>query len=144
MKDPLDSAYQHHSFTELRTVWHSRTSTSGRISANAAHLRLRPGFQYRSDHRKPNPDNRGRRFQTTRTASSETVSGSPAIEQRPGFIIKLLNTLKQHNVLTVTKPDRLGRNAIDVDTTVARLAEMRVQAGCLVLGGVDLPALRAA
>jgi DNA invertase Pin-like site-specific DNA recombinase len=44
------------------------------------------------------------------------VSGSSAIEQRPGFI-KLLNKLEQDDVLIVTKLDRLG--AIDVATTVA-------------------------
>jgi putative DNA-invertase from lambdoid prophage Rac len=49
------------------------------------------------------------------------VSGSSAIEQRPGFI-KLLNKLEQDDVLIVTKLDRLGRNAIGVATTVARLA----------------------
>jgi DNA invertase Pin-like site-specific DNA recombinase len=39
---------------------------------------------------------------------SETVSGSSAIEQRPGFI-KLLNKLEQADVLIVTKLDRLLR-----------------------------------
>jgi Resolvase, N terminal domain len=57
---------------------------------------------------------------------SETVSGSSAIEQRPGFI-KLLSKLEQDDVLIVTKLDRLGRNATDVATTVARLAEMGVR-----------------
>jgi putative DNA-invertase from lambdoid prophage Rac len=65
------------------------------------------------------------------------VSGSSAIEQRPGFI-KLLNKLEQDDVLIVTKLDRLGRNAIDVATTVARLSEMGVRVHCLALGGVDL------
>jgi putative DNA-invertase from lambdoid prophage Rac len=34
--------------------------------------------------------------------------------------------------------DRLGRNAIDVATTVARLAALGVRVHCLALGGVDL------
>jgi putative DNA-invertase from lambdoid prophage Rac len=67
----------------------------------------------------------------------ETVSGSSAIEQRPGFI-KLLNKLEQDDVLIVTKLDRLGRNAINVATTVARLGEMGVRVHCLALGRVDL------
>ena len=72
-----------------------------------------------------------------RRVVSETVSGSSAIEQRPGFI-KLLNKLEHDDVLIVTKLDRLGRNAIDVATTVARLAAMGVRVHCRALGGVDL------
>jgi putative DNA-invertase from lambdoid prophage Rac len=72
-----------------------------------------------------------------RRVVSETVSGSSAIEQRPGFT-KLLNKLEQDDVLIVTKLNRLGRNAIDVASTVARLAEMGVRVRCLALGGVDL------
>jgi putative DNA-invertase from lambdoid prophage Rac len=41
-------------------------------------------------------------------------------------------------VLIVTKLDRLGRNAIDVASTVNRLAQMGVRVHCLALGGVDL------
>jgi putative DNA-invertase from lambdoid prophage Rac len=68
---------------------------------------------------------------------SETVSGSSAIEQRPGFM-RLLDRLERDDVLVVTKMDRLGRNAIDVATTVDRLADMGVKVHCLALGGVDL------
>jgi putative DNA-invertase from lambdoid prophage Rac len=68
---------------------------------------------------------------------SETVSGSSAIEQRPGFL-KLLDRLEKDDVLIVTKMDRLGRNAIDVGTTVEKLAAMGVRVHCLALGGVDL------
>jgi putative DNA-invertase from lambdoid prophage Rac len=68
---------------------------------------------------------------------AETVSGSSAIEQRPGFL-KLLDRLEHDNVLIVTKLDRLGRNAIDVATTVAKLEAMGVRVHCLALGGVDL------
>ena len=68
---------------------------------------------------------------------SETVSGSSAIEQRSGFI-RLLDRLEQDDVLIVTKMDRLGRNAIDVATTVGKLATLGVRVHCLALGGVDL------
>jgi putative DNA-invertase from lambdoid prophage Rac len=72
-----------------------------------------------------------------RRVVSETVSGSSAIAQRPGFQ-KLLNKLDQDDVLIVTKMDRLGRDAIDVSGTVAKLAEIGVRVHCLSLGGVDL------
>jgi putative DNA-invertase from lambdoid prophage Rac len=73
----------------------------------------------------------------TRRVVSETVSGSSSIEQRPGFL-RLLDKMERDDVLIVTKLDRLGRNAIDVGTTVARLAAMGVRVHCLALGGVDL------
>ncbi|MGB0969216.1 MAG: recombinase family protein, partial [Halocynthiibacter sp.] len=41
-------------------------------------------------------------------------------------------------VLIVTKLDRLGRDAIDVSTTVAKLEEIGIRVHCLALGGVDL------
>src|ERR1700760_3877300 len=72
-----------------------------------------------------------------RRTVTDTVSGSSAIEQRPGFM-KLLDRLEPDDVLIVTKLDRLGRNSIDVQTTVNRLAEQGVRVHCLALGGVDL------
>jgi putative DNA-invertase from lambdoid prophage Rac len=68
---------------------------------------------------------------------TETVSGSSAIEQRAGFM-RLLDKLEKDDVLVVTKLDRLGRNSIDVQTTVNRLADLGVRVHCLALGGVDL------
>jgi putative DNA-invertase from lambdoid prophage Rac len=68
---------------------------------------------------------------------TETVSGSSAIDQRPGFL-KLLDRLERDDVLVVTKLDRLGRNSIDVQTTVKRLDDLGVRVHCLALGGVDL------
>jgi putative DNA-invertase from lambdoid prophage Rac len=72
-----------------------------------------------------------------RRTVSETVSGSSAIEQRPGFM-RLLDKLEADDVLIVTKLDRLGRNAMDVTATVDRLAKLGVRVHCLALGGVDL------
>ena len=72
-----------------------------------------------------------------RRTVTETVSGSSAIEQRPGFM-KLLDRLERDDVLVVTKLDRLGRNSIDVQTTIGKLETMGVRVHCLALGGVDL------
>jgi putative DNA-invertase from lambdoid prophage Rac len=68
---------------------------------------------------------------------TETVSGSVAIAQRPAFA-RLLDKMERGDVLIVTKLDRLGRDAIDVSTTVARLEALGVRVHCLALGGVDL------
>ncbi len=68
---------------------------------------------------------------------TETISGSMAASERPGFG-KLLDKLEAGDVLVVTKLDRLGRNAMDVRTTVEVLAGMGVRVHCLALGGVDL------
>ena len=68
---------------------------------------------------------------------TETISGSVAIAQRKGFK-RLLEKLETGDVLVVTKLDRLGRDAVDVSTTVARLEKMGIRVHCLALGGVDL------
>jgi putative DNA-invertase from lambdoid prophage Rac len=68
---------------------------------------------------------------------AETLSGSTAIAQRPGFM-RLLDRLEAGDVLIVTKLDRLGRDAIDVSATVAALEARGVHVHCLALGGVDL------
>ena len=68
---------------------------------------------------------------------AETVSGSEAIARRRAFG-RLLDRLEQGDVLVVTRLDRLGRDAIDVAGTVARLEAMGVRVHCLALGGVDL------
>ena len=53
---------------------------------------------------------------------TETISGSRAIAQRPGFG-RLMGKVERGDVLIVTKLDRLGRNAIDVSSTVTKLEE---------------------
>jgi len=67
----------------------------------------------------------------------ESISGSVAASERPGFA-KLRDRLESGDVLVVTKLDRVGRNAMDVRTTVEGLAESGVKVHCLALGGVDL------
>ncbi|MBU9437957.1 recombinase family protein [Burkholderia multivorans] len=68
---------------------------------------------------------------------SETVSGSVPAFERKAFA-KLVDRLEDGDVLIVTKLDRLGRNAMDVRSTVERLASIGVRVHCLALGGVDL------
>ena len=67
----------------------------------------------------------------------ETISGSVAATQRKQFA-RLMDRLEADDILIVTKLDRLGRNAMDVRSTVERLAESGVRVHCLALGGVDL------
>ena len=68
---------------------------------------------------------------------SETVSGSVVALQRDQFA-RLADRLEPGDILVVTKLDRLGRNAMDVRTTVEALADTGVRVHCLALGGVDL------
>ncbi|RWA56056.1 hypothetical protein AU476_04775 [Cupriavidus sp. UYMSc13B] len=68
---------------------------------------------------------------------TESISGSVTATERPQFA-KLLDRLEPGDVLIVTKLDRLGRNAMDVRSTVDRLAAEGVRVHCLALGGVDL------
>ena len=103
-----------------RTFAYVRVSTAGQTTENQVREIDAAGF-------KVDP----------RRVVSETVSGSSAIDQRPGFM-RLLDKLEADDVLIVTKMDRLGRNAIDVATTVDRLAAIGVRVHCLALGGVDL------
>jgi putative DNA-invertase from lambdoid prophage Rac len=67
----------------------------------------------------------------------EQVSGSTIASQRPLFA-KLLERIERGDTLVVTKLDRLGRDAIDVQQTVQALDSMGVRVHCLALGGVDL------
>ena len=68
---------------------------------------------------------------------TETVSGSVAIARRREFS-RLLDKMETGDVLVVTKLDRLGRDAIDVSSTIDRLDKMGIRVHCLALGGVDL------
>ena len=103
-----------------RTFAYVRVSTGGQTAENQIQEIQRAGF-----HIEP------------RRIISETVSGASAIEQRPGFV-KLLDRLEPDDVLIVTKMDRLGRNAIDVKSTVERLKSVGVRIHCLQLGSTDL------
>lgn len=72
-----------------------------------------------------------------RRVIEEAISGSTPAAGRPGFQ-KLLERMEEGDVLVVTKLDRLGRNAMDVQGTVQMLANTGIRVHCLALGGVDL------
>ena len=103
-----------------RTFAYARVSTTGQTTENQIQEIEAAGF-----HVEP------------RRIVTETISGSTAIAQRRGFS-KLMDRLEVGDVLIVTKLDRLGRDAIDVSSTVKALAGMGVRVHCLALGGVDL------
>ncbi len=83
-----------------RTFAYVRVSTTGQTTENQIQEIEAAGF-----HVEP------------RRIVTETVSGSVAIAKRRGFS-RLLDRLESGDVLIVTKLDRLGRDAIDVSTTV--------------------------
>lgn len=67
----------------------------------------------------------------------EVISGSVEAKQRTGWN-RLIERLESGDVLVVSKLDRLGRNAMDVRSTVEGLASRGIRVHCLALGGVDL------
>ena len=67
----------------------------------------------------------------------ETISGSVPALQRPGFV-SLLDKLEDGDTLVVTKLDRLGRDAIDVQQTVKLFKVRGVRLIVLQLGNLDL------
>lgn len=68
---------------------------------------------------------------------TESISGSVAAAQRPGFS-KLVDRMEEGDILVVTKLDRLGRNAMDVRSTLEKLTALGIKVHCLQLGGADL------
>jgi putative DNA-invertase from lambdoid prophage Rac len=62
--------------------------------------------------------------------------GSVAALERKG-LLHFVST-KEDDVLVVTKLDRLGRNAMDVRSTIEMLESVEIRVHCLALGGVDL------
>ncbi|WP_232435966.1 recombinase family protein [Burkholderia ubonensis] len=72
-----------------------------------------------------------------RRVIEEAISGSTVTAERQGFR-KLLESMEEGGVVVVTKLDRLGRNAMDVQTAVQMLADVGIRVHCLALGGVDL------
>lgn len=67
----------------------------------------------------------------------EQISGSVPALQRPGFA-SLLDRMEEGDTLVVTKLDRLGRDAIDVQQTVKLFKARGVRLVVLQLGNLDL------
>lgn len=103
-----------------RTFAYVRVSTLGQTVENQLQEIRSAGFQVE-----------GRRV------VAETISGSTPMAQRPEFA-RLLDRMERDDILIVTKLDRLGRDALDVSSTIKRLAEFGVRVHCLALGGLDL------
>lgn len=103
-----------------RVFAYCRVSTADQTTANQLHEITAAGFAIEA-HR----------------AIEEVVSGSIEAKQRTGWN-RLIERLESGDVLVVTKLDRLGRNAMDVRSTVEDLAAKGIRVHCLALGGVDL------
>src|SRR5829696_2967047 len=103
-----------------RTFAYLRVSTAGQTTDNQLQEIAAAGFKVEP-----------------RRVVTETVSRNVATAQRRGFT-RLLDRLEPGDVLVVTKLDRLGRNMMDMGSTVAKFAELGVRVHCLALGGVDL------
>jgi len=103
-----------------RTFAYCRVSTVGQTTENQIHEIKSAGFDIQSQR-----------------CIEETISGSSSSSERKGFNL-LLDRMEAGDVLVVTKLDRLGRNAIDVQSTVQLLDGKGIRVHCLALGGVDL------
>ncbi|MCA1442687.1 recombinase family protein [Ensifer sp. IC4062] len=68
---------------------------------------------------------------------TETVSGSKPAKERPGFQ-KLLERMEKGDKLIITKLDRLGRDSIDVLSTLKQLTEAGIEVHCIALAGFNL------
>ncbi|WP_079214535.1 recombinase family protein [Herbaspirillum robiniae] len=66
---------------------------------------------------------------------AETISGTVPAMERPEFT-KVISKLEQGDMLVVTKLDRLGRNAADIEHSVEMLRKMEVRVVVL-----DLPVM---
>ena len=81
---------------------------------------------------------KGFEIKDQRRIITDTISGAVPAMQRPGFKM-LLERLEEGDRVVCTKLDRLGRDSIDVQTTLKYLSEERkVQVHCLALEGFDL------
>jgi putative DNA-invertase from lambdoid prophage Rac len=101
-----------------KTFLYARVSTSEQTTANQVLLANKAGYVVADRH-----------------VYAETISGTVAAMDRPVFA-KLVGKLDEGDKLVVTKLDRLGRNARDIDSTVAMLRDMKV--AVIVL---DLPVM---
>ena len=105
-----------------RTFAYLRVSTTGQTADNQLQEIKAAGFKVEP-----------------RRVVTETVSGNVATSQRRRFT-RLLDRLEPSDVLVVTKLDRLGRNVMDVGSTVTKLAELGVRVHHHARAGRPCPA----
>jgi putative DNA-invertase from lambdoid prophage Rac len=91
-----------------RTFLYARVSTADQTTANQVLLAEKAGYSV-----------------AEQRVFAETVSGTVAAMERPIFA-KLVDRLEAGDKLVVTKLDRLGRNARDIDATVAMLRDRNI------------------
>jgi len=91
-----------------RTFLYARVSTADQTTANQVLLAEKAGYAI-----------------AEQRVFAETVSGTVAAMERPMFA-KLVDRLEAGDKLVVTKLDRLGRNARDIDATVAMLRDRKI------------------
>lgn len=70
----------------------------------------------------------------------DTISGKTNAADRPDFarMLDAISRTKRPKRLIVTKLDRLGRDAVDIQQTIRRLAELGCSVRVLQLGDLDL------
>lgn len=103
-----------------RTFAYCRVSTSDQTTDNQTHAIKAAGYTLRANR-----------------VTSETISGSVPAMERPGFAA-LLHKMESGDTLVVLKLDRLGRDSIDIQTTIKRLGEEGIRVVSLDLGTQDL------
>jgi putative DNA-invertase from lambdoid prophage Rac len=69
--------------------------------------------------------------------ADEGVSGAVLASQRPQFR-EMLGTIRKGESLVVTKIDRLGRDALDIQSTIKQLKALGVRVFVTQLGATDL------
>jgi putative DNA-invertase from lambdoid prophage Rac len=113
--------FEHMEFITMHTFVYARVSTSDQTNDNQLLEIEQAGYD-------------------ADTVYTDTVSGKVPADERLEFG-KLLDTVirtKKPKRLIVTKLDRLGRDAIDIMTTVKRFSEMGCAVRVLQLGDLDL------
>lgn len=103
-----------------RTFAYTRVSTTDQTTQNQIHEIRSAGYDVADRH-----------------VFADTISGGSLASQRPQFSA-LLNKLDHGDTLVVSKLDRLGRDAIDIQQTIRNLEGVGVSVIVLALGKTDL------
>ena len=117
----MNTLFEHLGFISMHTFVYARVSTSDQTNDNQLLEIEQAGYE-------------------ADTVYTDTISGKVPADKRPEFS-KMLDTVtrtRKPKRLIVTKLDRLGRDAIDIMTTVKRFSEMGCAVRVLQLGDLDL------